>query len=92
SYYASAVEIATQIRSNGIPASLNISDRNMGAQLKEANKEGATDLIVLGKQELENHTVTWKHLVTGKQIILRLDEFLNLLKNRGNQDIAFPSG
>ncbi len=91
SYYTSAVEIATQIRSDGIPASLNISDRNMGAQLKEANKEGATDLIVLGKQELDNHTVTWKHLVTGKQTVLRLDEFLDLLKNRGNQDIAFPS-
>lgn len=90
SYYMSAVEVASQLRTCGIPASLNISDRNMGAQLKEANKEGATDLIVLGKQELENNTVTWKQLSTGKQVVLRQDHFLKMLKDRGNRDLSFP--
>lgn len=89
-YYPSAVKLATKIRSNGIPAHLNINERNMGMQLKEANKEGATDLIVLGKQEFESNNLTWKKLDSGKQISITYDAFLDLLTKHGIGEVVFP--
>jgi histidyl-tRNA synthetase len=89
-YYTPAVILANEIRSNGIPAHLNINDRNMGMQIKEANKEGATDLIVLGKQEFEAGNLTWKKLGSGEQVSITYDSFIDILRSRGFGEADFP--
>jgi histidyl-tRNA synthetase len=89
-YYSPAVILATEIRSNGIPAHLNLNERNMGMQIKEANKEEVTDLIILGKQELETGSLTWKKLDSGRQISITYDSFLDILTNRGSGEVNFP--
>jgi len=46
-------------------------------QLKYANRKEIPQVVIIGKTELENNTVTIKDMQTGSQETKPLDNFLN---------------
>ena len=66
-YIEKAVEITNQIRSLGIICSFDTSEKQFSAQMKEANRLGCSDTIIIGQKEIEENSYTWKHMDSGKQ-------------------------
>ncbi len=76
SLYSKVVEIAAQIRARGIQAITDVSGKSFSAQVREADREGCTHLVVLGNKEVETNSVTVKDLSSGKQESISRSDFL----------------
>ena len=55
--------------------------RSMKAQLREANKMGASFAIIIGDNELEKNRVELKDLTSGEQENISMDSIVSKLKS-----------
>lgn len=71
---------ACELRSRGIPAETDYLGRSIKAQLREANRQQAEYVIVVGEQELQTKTVSLKEMKTGSERKIRIDEIASALR------------
>lgn len=71
---AKAVTLASSFRSEGIYAEFDVMGRGLKAQMKYADKIGASYVVVIGDNELEQGAVKLKHMASGEQTELKLDD------------------
>jgi histidyl-tRNA synthetase len=55
------------LRAIDLNTRVNISGKNIGTQLKNADKDGATYVVVIGDDEIESKNITIKELSTGEE-------------------------
>jgi len=55
------------LRKNDIKTYLNLSKRNLGGQLKHADRLNAKLSIIMGDEEVVNDVVTVRNMETGEQ-------------------------
>jgi histidyl-tRNA synthetase len=81
-----AIQIAQELRSQGIAADFDQLRRGIGKSLKYADAKHAEKVIIVGPKELENNTVTLRDMKTGTQEIASMTSAQNLknLTNRMN--------
>jgi len=71
-----AMELADTLRKKGYRAETDLEDRSLKAQLRNANRTGASHVLILGDEELENGTVQVKDFSTGDQETIATKSFL----------------
>ncbi len=71
-----ALQMAQELRSNGITVYMDTKRRSLKAQLREANKLGVKKAVILGEEELKNNQVQVKDLLKGVQEEVSMDELL----------------
>jgi histidyl-tRNA synthetase len=59
--------VAKGLRAIDLNTRVNISGKNIGTQLKNADKDGATYVVVIGDDEIESKNITIKELSTGEE-------------------------
>jgi histidyl-tRNA synthetase len=64
---ARARELVRDLRVAGVPADTSFEDRPLKAQLKMADRTGATYAAIVGERELETGSVTLRRLADGTQ-------------------------
>ena len=77
-------KIANKLRENGYKVICDMLRKSMKAQFREANKLAAKYVLILGEDELKNHTVGFKNLDNGNQKNIKqknIIEFFSNLKN-----------
>lgn len=79
--YSQAIPLLQKIRTMGFSVLLDEGKKNISKQFKEANKKGALNTIVFGKEELENNTLTIKNMQTGEQKKVLFQDFFKEAKN-----------
>lgn len=65
-YFKDALKIAKNLRSNGIATELDLLGRSLKAQMREADRQKAEYVIVLGENEIKSNRVTIKNMNSGK--------------------------
>ncbi len=75
-----ALAVAEQLRSLGVVAIAELTDRAVGAALKLADRSGARYVVLLGEEELGSESLTLKDLATGEQSTLPRSEVMSRLK------------
>ncbi|MCX7654003.1 MAG: histidine--tRNA ligase [Fervidobacterium sp.] len=65
---AEALRLAELLRREGIPTGLELTERNLGAQLKHAARIGARFTLIIGENELERDVVVVKNMENGQQV------------------------
>jgi histidyl-tRNA synthetase len=78
--YDHAISIAKVLRDNNINCSLNLTDRNLRKQLDYANSMNFKYAIIIGKDEIKENKVKVKDLLTGKEEVLNIKDFIKKLK------------
>jgi len=81
---ATLLNIANKLRTKGYIIISDMLRKSMKAQFKDANKLGARYVLILGEDELKNHTIRFKNLINGNQKNIKqknIIEFFNNLKN-----------
>ena len=65
---------ANELRKKGICAEVDYLGRSVKSQMREANRQQARYVIVLGEQELKTKTAKFKNMLTGEETSISLDE------------------
>jgi histidyl-tRNA synthetase len=66
--------IVTSLRRAGVGADLDVMDRSMKGQMKDASRSGAIWAAILGDDEMDSGQVTLKNLESGEQERVPLDQ------------------
>lgn len=74
-----ALQTAMDLRSKGVTADFDTLQRSVKAQMREANRQGATHTVVIGEEELANGTCQVKNLSTSEQKSLPFKELFEHL-------------
>lgn len=74
-----AVKLAEELRSNGISAEFDLTNKKFVKQLEKASKT-AKYAVILGEDEMKSGNVTLKNLETSEQNTLNRKEAINRLK------------
>jgi len=74
-------DLLRELRSAGIAADIDLSDRSIKAQFKQADRESAKLCLMLGDDELKNGQVTVKNLGTGEQSSIPRVELIERMRS-----------
>ena len=77
-----AFNILQSLRNKGVIANGGLFDKNVKAQMKQANKVKATYAFIVGGNEMAKKTVILKNLTSGEQKEFTLEKLLNSLKGK----------
>ncbi|MGG0657625.1 histidine--tRNA ligase [Rummeliibacillus pycnus] len=80
-----AVELASSFRAKGISTEIDYSNRKMKAQMKSADRQKATWVIVLGESEIAEQQATVKNMATGNQEMIPFHDLVNYLTKQKEQ-------
>jgi histidyl-tRNA synthetase len=78
---AAAQEFATTLRENGLSVLVNVMDKSLGDQVKEAVRRGIPYFIAYGQTELDNGMVKVKTLAKSAEKEVSAAEVVNELRN-----------
>jgi len=76
-----SIDLANQMRQAGKSVKLETLRRSMKAQMREANRSGATYAFILGENEIQNQTVVIKNLKEGNQEIVSTLNIENIIND-----------
>lgn len=65
-----AFDLAQELRSRGMRASVDISGKKLGDQISNANKRGIARIIAIGDEEVRNGKLRVKTLATGDEVVM----------------------
>ena len=77
-----AMDLADSLRQKGYFVETDLEDRSFKAQLRSANRIGASQVLIVGDDELTNGTLQIKDFSTGDQETVDWELFLKNLKVR----------
>lgn len=70
---------AEELRTEGLSVTVNILDRKLDKQIKDAEKRGIQNLVVYGENEASGNLITLKNINTGDEIETKKDVLIDLL-------------
>lgn len=74
------LNIAKNLRDNGISCETDLVNRSVKSQFKYANKINAKFTIILGEDELKNNSVKLKNMDSGEEIFVNLEDLVKKIK------------
>lgn len=78
--FSKSIEIATELRKNGINTQLYTNSAKLKNQFKYANRLSIPYVIVVGEDEIQNNVVTLKNMETGEQQQITLEDAIKIVK------------
>ena len=75
-----AEEVVAELKKNGIRASLDANEDKLGYRMRNSQVNKVPYTVVIGDHERDEGTVTYRHFGCKAQHTVKLDEFINLLK------------
>ena len=79
--FSKSIEIATQLRNNGINTQIYTDNAKIKNQFKYASRLNIPYVIVIGEDEIKNNTIALKNMETGEQVSVSLEEGIRIIKN-----------
>ena len=70
-------KLVYMLRKRGISAECDLTGRSLKAQMKHADRLGATYAVVLGNREIESNRCVMKNMKTGEQKDISLDSVMD---------------
>ncbi len=75
------LQLVMELRRRGIAAEKDYLDRSLKAQMKQADRVGASRVLILGEEELEKGRVVLRDMVKGDQKEVELEIIIDMLSN-----------
>jgi len=75
-----ALQQAHRLRNEGIRCDVDYLGRSLKAQMREADRQKARFVMIIGDRELIERKATLKNMMTGEQRTIAFEDILNVLK------------
>ena len=72
-----SMQLAKELRSNGIDCEVYPSAAKLQKQLKYANDRGCTWVVIIGEEELQNQQLSLKNMESGEQLKFAITNFIS---------------
>ncbi len=72
---------ATHLRSSGISVEVDYLDRSVKAQMREANRQEASNVLVIGDAELKSGHAKLKNMKSGEEQLIALESIEEVLRS-----------
>ena len=69
----SVLDVIRELREYGHNVELDLRGKNIGKSLDWASKNGFTNVVIVGPQDLENNQCSVKNLISGEQNVVGFD-------------------
>ncbi len=76
---------AVRMRSAGIACEIDWLGRSLKSQMREADRQQADFVVVIGEEEIKTNNVVLKEMKSGNQHKLSLDELVNFLTSKNEK-------
>jgi histidyl-tRNA synthetase len=83
---AKAGAAVAKLREMGLNVAVDLSGRDLGKQIKTADKKGIEYVLVIGQQELDSEQFKLKHLPTGNEETHGLERIVSIVKDQRRHD------
>lgn len=77
-----SLKLITELRNAGIKCETDFLNRSIKSQMREANKQNAEYVIVLGEEEMKTNLCKLKKMSDGSEETIKLEKLGNAFKNR----------
>lgn len=77
-----SLKLITELRNAGIKCETDFLNRSIKSQMREANKQNAEYVIVLGEEEMKTNLCKLKKMSDGSEEIVKLEKLGNAFNNR----------
>lgn len=77
-----AFQLLKELRLKNIAAELDPSEKKLKNILRYADKKEITYIAIIGEDELKNETIQLKHMKSGEEEAVKLDQFILTIKNK----------
>ncbi|NTW11389.1 MAG: histidine--tRNA ligase, partial [Chlorobiaceae bacterium] len=74
-----AMQVAFRLRKSGISTEIDLAERSMKSQMREANRLRTSYALFIGESEVSSGQYTLKNLVTSEQSALSLETLIEIL-------------
>jgi histidyl-tRNA synthetase len=71
---------ATELRRIGIPCEIDMLNRSLKSQMREADRQKVKYVVIIGQDELKSEQVSVKDMKTGEQTTMRLNDLITFLR------------
>ena len=78
-YKTSAMALGQKLRESGVRVSVDLTDKKIGDQIKNANRQKVPNIICIGEDEVKSEIYTLKNLESGEEKKLKLEEIKSSL-------------
>jgi len=78
-----SIKLASELREAGIAVIMATGDKSLKGQMRQADSLGIAYALILGKQEVSQHSVIWRDMMSGEQKTVSLAEITAFLKHVG---------
>ena len=76
-----AIEVTQELRKSGINTLFDLLGRNISKQLDYASKKKVKKVLLIGKKELKEHSITVRDMDTGEQAKVRRNDLIDYFKS-----------
>jgi histidyl-tRNA synthetase len=77
---------ATELRRIGIPCEIDMLNRSLKSQMREADRQKVKYVVIIGQDELKSEQVSVKDMKTGEQTTMRLNDLINFFEQSVRKD------
>ncbi|MCS7230331.1 MAG: histidine--tRNA ligase [Candidatus Kryptonium sp.] len=77
-----ALKIAFTLRQNMIPCEVELLNRSLKAQMKEADRQEAQYVVIIGDAEIENGKALVRNMADGKQVEVELNKITEFILSK----------
>ncbi len=77
-----ALQLAAQLRTEGVKVETDITARKLDKQIKAASKKQIPYVLFVGEAELKNKEYNLKHLASGKEQTLSFERIISTVKDK----------
>ncbi len=81
-----ALELANQLRAEGVKVETDITDRKIDKQIKAAFKKQIPYVLFVGEAELKSKEYNLKHLASGNEQTLSFERIVSSVKDKRDRD------
>jgi len=83
-----AFNIVFSLRKKMIPCEVELLNRSLKSQMKEADRQGAKFVIIVGEDELKNDKCTVRDMKSGEQFDVKLNQILEFITSKYAQEAS----
>ncbi len=78
--FSKCIEVATNLRENGINTQIYTDKAKVKNQFKYASRLNIPYVVIIGEDEVQNNTVSVKNMESGEQVTVSIEEAIRILK------------
>ena len=78
--FSKCIEVATNLRENGINTQIYTDKAKIKNQFKYASRLNIPYVVIIGEDEVQNNTVSVKNMESGEQVTVSIEEAIRILK------------